>query len=93
MFYFSFVIDRGNADNSITTDASLEGWWAVETFDRNIKANGRWNQEEKVYHINYLELLAILCALKALYQLDYISQEYVQQIAKYSYHNTNSKYL
>jgi ribonuclease HI len=28
--------------------------------------NGRWNQEEKVYHINYLELLAIVCALKAL---------------------------
>ena len=25
---------------------------AVETFDGNIKANGRWNQEEKVYHIN-----------------------------------------
>lgn len=60
------VIDRGNADNSITTDASLEGWGAVETFDGNIKANGRWNQEEKVYHINYLELLAILYALKAL---------------------------
>ena len=53
------VIDRRNADNSITTDASLEGWGAVETFDGNIKANGRWNQEEKVYHINYLELLAI----------------------------------
>jgi hypothetical protein len=46
------VIDRRNADNSITTDASLEGWGAVETFDGNIKANGRWNQEEKVYHIN-----------------------------------------
>ena len=39
---------------------------AVETFDGNIQANGRWNQEEKVYHINYLELLAILYALKAL---------------------------
>jgi hypothetical protein len=26
------IIDRGNADNSITTDAFLEGWGAVETF-------------------------------------------------------------
>lgn len=60
------IIDRGNADISITTDTSLEGWGAVETFDGNIKANGRWNQEEKVYHINYLEHLAILYALKAL---------------------------
>jgi hypothetical protein len=57
----------------MTLDTSLfKGWEAVETFDGNIKANGRWNQEEKVYHIN-----------------NFISQEYVQQIDKYSYHNTN----
>ena len=50
----------------LSQDVSIEGWETVETFEGNIKANGRWNQEEKVYHINYLELLAILYALKAL---------------------------
>jgi hypothetical protein len=43
----------------LSQDVSIEGWETVETFEGNIKANGRWNQEEKVYHINYLELFAI----------------------------------
>ena len=51
----------------LSQDVSIEGWETVETFEGNIKANGRWNQEEKVYHINYLELLAIWYALKGLY--------------------------
>lgn len=57
------IIDRGNADTSIRCDTSLEGWGAVHEKE---KTNGRWTNEEKDNHINYLELLAIFNALKIL---------------------------
>ena len=58
----NMVIDYGNPDFSITTDASLEGWGAVKS---KFQINGRWNDIEKTFHINYLELLAIFYAIKA----------------------------
>lgn len=45
----------------IFSDASLTGWGASCL---NKKANGFWTNEEKSYHINILELLAALFALK-----------------------------
>lgn len=48
------------------TDASLEGWGAVN-MDLNKHANGRWSFEEKQSHINYLELMAIFYALQVFY--------------------------
>lgn len=45
----------------IYTDASNSGWGAVCKDD---KANGRWTDTEKEYHINYLELLAVFLGLK-----------------------------
>lgn len=57
------IIDRGNPDIIITTDASLEGWGAIKDKD---SVNGRWNESEVEFHINYLELLAVFYALKCL---------------------------
>ncbi|KAI8427326.1 hypothetical protein MSG28_001905 [Choristoneura fumiferana] len=48
-------------DLEIFTDASRTGWGAV---CNKIKANGFWKEDEKSYHINFLELLAIFLALK-----------------------------
>ena len=57
------LINRGNPNISITTDASLEGWGAIRNTE---SVNGRWNENETKFHINYLELLAIYYALKTL---------------------------
>ena len=56
-------------DTFIGTDASLEGWGAVSN---SHKIGGRWNDIERGCHINVLELLAILLALKALFKLDLV---------------------
>lgn len=48
----------------IETDASLQGWGA--NFEGS-RIGGRWSLEEKSYHINYLELLAIFYSLKAFF--------------------------
>ena len=56
------IIDHGNPDIVITTDASTLGWGAVY---KEFKIGGRWNDCEKINHINYLELLAVFHALKA----------------------------
>lgn len=47
-------------DIEIFSDASLTGWGASYN---NEKANGFWTDIEKTYHINVLELLAVLFAL------------------------------
>ena len=47
----------------IETDASLQGWGACLD-DKT--SGGRWTNMESTYHINYLELLSIFNALKAL---------------------------
>jgi hypothetical protein len=57
------VIDRGTPSEEIQTDSSLIGWGAV--FHGN-SFGGRWTLEEKLNHINVLELMAIFFALKAL---------------------------
>lgn len=46
----------------IYTDASSLGWGAVSG-DHTI--NGRWRNDEKLKHINYLELLAVFLGLKS----------------------------
>ena len=55
-------IDHVTSEMVITTDASLEGWGAVYN---DSKIGGRWNETERVHHINYLELLAVFHAIKS----------------------------
>ena len=47
----------------IYADASLEGWGASMG---NVSTGGAWLPDEKLMHINILELKAILLALKSL---------------------------
>ena len=56
------VLNRCNPEIVIQTDASLSGWGAVLNKE---KTGGRWTPKEMKHHINYLELLAILYALKS----------------------------
>ena len=56
------IITRGNPEITIKTDASLTGWGA--TLD-GLETGGHWTYEERTNHINYLELLAILLALRS----------------------------
>ena len=53
-------------DLIIFTDASNEGWGASAN-DQTI--NGRWNESEKLLHINELELLAIKHAFSSFLSL------------------------
>lgn len=46
---------------TVFTDASLSGWGAVCGKER---AYGHWNENERHFHINYLELLAVFFGLK-----------------------------
>ena len=55
-------IRSGSPDQNIYTDASLEGWGA---FFGSHSSGGRWRRRE-ITHINVLELMAILFALKCL---------------------------
>ena len=48
------------------TDASLEGWGSID-MDSGLHANGRWNNQERVNPIQFLELLAVFYALQSLY--------------------------
>ena len=51
-------------DDMIYTDASNDGWGChAPSFDQ--KFGGRWNEFEQDYHINVLELLAVLYSLQA----------------------------
>lgn len=55
-------IDHGDPQLVITTDASMIGWGAVCD---NTRIGGRWNDSEILFHINYLELLAVWNAIKS----------------------------
>lgn len=55
-------ISHGNPDITIQTDASHIGYGMVLG---STQCGGKWSQNEKDYHINALELLAILYSLKA----------------------------
>lgn len=55
-------IDQGTPQIVISSDASMSGWGAV---CNGVKIGGRWNDDEKIHHINYLELLAVFHALKS----------------------------
>lgn len=57
------VIDHGNPQAVVQTDASLAGWGFVF---QDKKVGGRWNESEKVEHINVLELKAIHFAITSL---------------------------
>lgn len=57
-------IQNSNFDFELFTDASLSGWGASLV---NGKTNGSWNADEASLHINMLELLAILYALKSFF--------------------------
>ena len=54
-------IRSGRFDLEVFTDASLTGWGAV---CGEARTHGFWSPEEKLYHINYLELLAVYHALR-----------------------------
>lgn len=56
------IINHGNPDKIITTDASTHGWGSVFM---SFKIGGRWNETESKQHINYLELLAAFYGLRA----------------------------
>ena len=53
----------GNPDITITTDASNLGWAAV---CNGTKTGGLWGKDEADFHINYLEMKAVLLGLKSL---------------------------
>ena len=55
------VVSHDRPQHTITTDASLLGWGAVMD---SIPTGGNWTYDESLYHINYLEMYAILLALK-----------------------------
>ena len=56
-------ISHGNPDLTLTTDASNVGWGAV---CGDTSTGGFWSLEEQRYHINFLELKAVLLGLKSL---------------------------
>lgn len=55
------VIRSGRFELEIFSDASLSGWEAV--YNKN-RTHGFWSSDEKQFHINYLELLAVFHALR-----------------------------
>lgn len=55
-------IRQSKFELEIFTDASMTGWGAC---CNNEKIGGPWTVQERSYHINYLELLAVYYALKS----------------------------
>ena len=53
---------QGEPDLVISTDASLTGWGC---HCDGVLSGGHWSASEKEFHINYLELKAVLLALKS----------------------------
>lgn len=45
----------------MTTDASNDGQGAVK---KDVNIGGRWKDNKKIHHINYLELMSIYLAVK-----------------------------
>ena len=60
-------IQPTDPQHTIHTDASTHGYGFWEK-SKNIKAGQRWALEEQTYHINVLEIIAILYALQSVYQ-------------------------
>ena len=58
----SRIIDHGNADLVMTTDASSIGWAGTCNAEQ---ISGRWTENESKHHINYLELLAVSLSVRA----------------------------
>ena len=52
-------------DITLMTDSSLKGWGGVIEGTPNV-TGGRWSYQESKFHINYLELKAILLVLQSL---------------------------
>ncbi|XP_068749421.1 uncharacterized protein [Montipora capricornis] len=55
-------ISKGDVNITITSDASKMGWGAATN---DLSTGGLWTAEEAREHINYLEMLAVLFALKS----------------------------
>ena len=62
------VITHGQPSDTVTTDASQNGCRAV---DDDTSTGGFWSDEEKSYHINYLELLAEFMGLQTFFKTHY----------------------
>ena len=60
----SAPIYRPNPTITMKTDSSLRGWGALIAGTEK-QTKGLWTEEEKRYHINYLELLTVFLGLKA----------------------------
>lgn len=56
-------ITISDPDISVNTDASRLGWGGV---CQDIRTGGEWSLEEQEFHINYLELKAVLLTLQSL---------------------------
>lgn len=59
--FTSNPLESQNFVLEIFTDASKTGWGA---FCNNERVNGGWKENERNFHINYLELLAVFLGLK-----------------------------
>ena len=55
-------VSQGEPDIVINTDASLSGWGGVLN---DVTCGGHWSLVEQTFHINYLELLAVLYVLQS----------------------------
>ena len=55
-------ISRGDVDITITSDASKQGWGAATS---DSSTGGLWTAEEATEHTHFLEMLAVLFALKS----------------------------
>ena len=64
---YKICIPTSQINITLYTDASNDGWGAVMGTS---KTGGRWNEEETLQHINCLELMAVLYALKAFCRKD-----------------------
>lgn len=60
-----YIRDKPTARCTLITDASLDGWGAVliDQFNRIRVHGARWSEDEKSFHINVLEALAVEKAL------------------------------
>ena len=62
------VITHGQPSDTVTTDASQNCCGAV---DDDTSSGGFWSDEEKSYHINYVELLAEFMGLQTFFKTHY----------------------
>ncbi|CAB3983293.1 Hypothetical predicted protein [Paramuricea clavata] len=67
------VVSHGQADTTMTTDASKTGWGCSLS---GTPTGGSWDSGESEKHINWLEVKAILLSLKSF--VDHICQKHVK---------------